>query len=139
MSCVRTEYCTRGHLMSQSRKVHPNGDTYCSFCKNERMRKFRKNFLDRMAVYQRISNLRRHYGIKISEYDKILKRQNGKCVICEGEPGLRRLHVDHDHMTGKVRGLLCHSCNTAIGLLKENNKIIIKIGEYLGLSKKKRK
>ncbi len=45
--------------------------------------------------------------------------QNGGCAIC-GQPQERRLHVDHDHKTGRIRGLLCGSCNRAIGLLKES-------------------
>lgn len=62
-------------------------------------------------------NRLRVYGITIKQYEEMLKRQGGCCAICGGinENG-RRLAVDHDHETGKNRGLLCDKCNLAIGL-----------------------
>src|SRR5437899_4206973 len=50
-------------------------------------------------------------GIPQEEYDERLAAQGGGCAICGNAPKTRRLHVDHDHKTGKVRGLLCHRCN----------------------------
>ena len=50
-------------------------------------------------------------GIPLAEYDALLAAQGGGCAICGNPPKTRRLHVDHDHKTGKVRGLLCHRCN----------------------------
>jgi hypothetical protein len=44
-------------------------------------------------------------------YDRLLGEQGGVCAICGNPPKTRRLHIDHDHKTGKVRGLLCHRCN----------------------------
>ena len=55
------------------------------------------------------------YGITINEYDEMLVQQNGLCAICEGQSGtIKGFHVDHDHDTDQVRGLLCHSCNQAM-------------------------
>ena len=67
---------------------------------------------------------------------KVLGAQNGVCAICcdpKGhEPGCgNRLYVDHDHLTGRVRGLLCHYCNTGIGNLKDDPEIILAALNYV--------
>ena len=53
-------------------------------------------------------------GITDAAYEALLEQQGGHCAICSATPKTRRLHVDHDHATGKVRGLLCHRCNRAL-------------------------
>ena len=53
-------------------------------------------------------------GVTDAEYDRLLAAQGGGCAICGNPPKTRRLHVDHDHKTGRVRGLLCHRCNRAL-------------------------
>jgi Recombination endonuclease VII len=53
-------------------------------------------------------------GVSDNEYARLLEAQGGGCAICGAKPKTRRLHVDHDHKTGKVRGLLCHRCNRAL-------------------------
>ena len=81
-------------------------------------------------------NLRQSYGIDFEEYDRMLEEQNGVCAICgnpercihDGKP--RRLAVDHNHFTGKVRGLLCYRCNNRLGAL-ENRDFVEKATEYL--------
>lgn len=64
--------------------------------------------------------LKYRYGITMEEYSRLLAEQGGCCAICKGTPGHRRLDVDHDHVTGKVRGLLCHMCNTGIAKFRDN-------------------
>lgn len=51
------------------------------------------------------------YGLTREQYDAILEFQGGRCAICRNEPKTRRLAVDHDHVTGQIRGLLCMNCN----------------------------
>jgi len=53
-------------------------------------------------------------GVTDDEYALLLEAQDGGCAICGAKPKTRRLHVDHDHATGKVRGLLCHRCNRVL-------------------------
>jgi hypothetical protein len=53
-------------------------------------------------------------GVTDTEYARRLAEQDGHCAICPSTPKVRRLHVDHDHATGEVRGLLCHRCNRAL-------------------------
>jgi DNA-directed RNA polymerase subunit RPC12/RpoP len=61
------------------------------------------------------------YGITVRDYVRLLAAQDYKCGICGHEQTTQELDVDHDHTTGKVRGLLCRSCNRAIGLIGEAN------------------
>ncbi len=75
----------------------------------------------------------KRYGLTLEEYDVILAKQSHKCKICEiDETKLRiKLAVDHDHKTGKVRGLLCDKCNRGIGLLNEDIGTMSKAIIYL--------
>lgn len=65
---------------------------------------------------EREGYLRRKYGITLAEYDAMLEAQGGTCALCDSPPteGIS-LHVDHDHATGEIRGLLCFLCNNALG------------------------
>ena len=62
-------------------------------------------------TYQKVSSLYKKYGITEQQYLEMLARQLGVCAICQKPPKTRRLHVDHDHKTGRVRCLACHRCN----------------------------
>lgn len=81
--------------------------------------------------------LTRTYGITIDDYETMLKNQNNKCKICFG-PGFKMadhhdllLVVDHCHETGIIRGLLCHNCNRALGLLKDSIFNLLSAKDYL--------
>jgi predicted HNH restriction endonuclease len=73
-----------------------------------------KAYRDRNPELGRAKHLKRTYGMTTEEYDTMLNAQGGRCAICGESPLRRRLHVDHDHETGRVRGLLCSRCNTAL-------------------------
>jgi hypothetical protein len=83
--------------------------------------------------------LKHYYGITLVEYENLLVAQNGVCAICRQaetstDPKLnrpRRLAVDHCHTTGKIRGLLCLACNTAIGKLKDDPQLIERAAAYV--------
>ena len=82
------------------------------------------------------SNKRRlrkwNYGISTEEYELLINTQKNQCAICHNqERDGRSLGVDHCHKTGKIRGLLCFTCNAAIGLLKDNENILLSAIEYL--------
>ena len=62
-------------------------------------------------VKARAGHLRRKYGLTPQQYARMLKLQGGRCKLCHREPKTRRLDVDHDHQTKRVRGLLCFRCN----------------------------
>jgi len=96
----------------------------CKDCANKSSVEWKKKNPDRYAKALWRCRLQKEYGIDEEEYDKMFDRQNGVCAIC-GKPESRlhssgkvtKLCVDHDHDTGRVRGLLCHRCNTVIGML----------------------
>jgi hypothetical protein len=77
--------------------------------------------------------LKRKFGITIEDFDALLERQNGKCAICEVPHDLVKygLRVDHDHKTGKVRSLLCDTCNKGLGYFKDSSTLIQKAIDYL--------
>lgn len=82
----------------------------------------------------RANSYKTKYGITTNQYDEMLKQQNGVCKICgsaESKRGDHRLMVDHDHVTGEVRGLLCNPCNAAIGLLGDNISTLQNAINYL--------
>lgn len=78
--------------------------------------------------------MRYAYGISRAEYDAMLQAQGGVCAICKGpHRGVgKRLHVDHCHDTGAVRGLLCGNCNTFIGLAEHDPDRLRQAIAYLG-------
>lgn len=73
------------------------------------------------------------YRITTEDYNKMFQKQNGCCAICKVHTKelKRGLHIDHNHKTNEVRGLLCHRCNTALGLLDESIEILFECIEYL--------
>lgn len=81
--------------------------------------------------------LKRTYGISYDQYLEMLHEQGHVCKLCSGEGFLMAEHhklklvVDHCHRTGKVRGLLCHNCNRALGLLQDDPATILAAFEYL--------
>lgn len=80
------------------------------------------------------NNIRQRYGLSRSDYESMLQSQDGKCAICRSDnpgPWFRRFLVDHDHLTGCVRGLLCGTCNLAIGYLKDDPEMALKALLYL--------
>lgn len=88
---------------------------------------------------KRIKNRRREriYGISPEEYENILLKQNGKCAICKSDKSEfhNGLHIDHNHNTGKIRGLLCLKCNSAIGKFKDSIEILQEAIKYLETNK----
>jgi hypothetical protein len=77
--------------------------------------------------------LKTRYKISLDDYQNLLVGQNGLCAICKQPPNPgKHLAVDHDHTTGKIRGLLCNSCNLALGMLKDNKDTIQSALDYLG-------
>lgn len=107
-------------------------------CRTAAIKNHRKNVED--PGYRKVERVRRlfhKFRITQEEYDAILKAQKGKCAICKRPPHdyrkgvLLPLSVDHDHKTGKVRGLLCKRCNTAIGLLDDNLTLVKRAVVYL--------
>lgn len=81
----------------------------------------------------RNNRLLREYGITLEMFNDIFASQNHSCAICLSthSGNGRGFHIDHDHLTGNVRGILCHHCNTMIGLAKDNKEILSNAINYL--------
>lgn len=101
--------------------TNPSGRmrSYCGPCTTEWFREYR--WLSK-------------YGITAAQYEQMLAEQGGKCAICgtkEEGRGYEWLHVDHDHATGAVRGLLCALCNFGLGKFKDNPDWLRRAAEYV--------
>lgn len=93
---------------------------YLEYCKIRR-----KGEKAQRSVYNRKHKLRARYGITNEQYDAALAECNGCCQICgETENPKRRLSIDHCHTTNENRGLLCQRCNTAIGMLIDDENLL---------------
>lgn len=79
----------------------------------------------------RNSRLKQMYGLSLDDYNQMFIAQGGVCAVCLNPPVKKRLSVDHDHQTGKVRGLLCASCNFGIGRFKDNADYLERAAMYL--------
>lgn len=83
-------------------------DVYvCKWCKN-------KDLDVGSRTWQRRIHLKNRYGITLEDYDAMLILQGGACGICKRLPNPKELYVDHDHVTGEIRGLLCNRCNVVL-------------------------
>lgn len=80
--------------------------------------------LDKFRVKKRFSR----YDLTPTEYESLLTAQDGGCAICGGQ---EKLVIDHDHATGKVRGLLCSQHNTGLGMFQDNPERLLKAINYL--------
>jgi hypothetical protein len=93
-------------------EAHQAANYICKWCKPVKVRNGAHGCAD--PEYQRDWHLAKRYGISSVEYDAMLEEQCGVCAICGKPPKKNRLHVDHDHDTGRIRGLLCVACNSKL-------------------------
>ena len=118
---MKKTHCKRGHPRTPD-NVYKSGR--CKSCK-ARVRDQRK------------FNLKHNYGLSLEAYEKMLTNQNGLCAICKRPETatvngkIYHLAVDHNHETGKNRGLLCAACNIGIGKLKDDILIMESAIQYL--------
>lgn len=75
--------------------------------------------------------LRSKYGITEDIFQAMLTKQNGACAICHRKSGKTPLHVDHNHSTRKVRGLLCHQCNWYLGVIERGTRVLERLQAYV--------
>lgn len=100
----------------------------------ERVRRSEEKYLAskpfRVQWRDRLRTLRRH-GVDQDWYRNQLAFQRGLCAICHGPATVKGFSIDHCHTTGRVRGLLCSPCNTAIGLLQDDPPLLRAAADYL--------
>lgn len=99
--------------------------TYCKPCHNERMREISERLYGGHANFLRI----RRYGIDTETFLGMISDQNGTCALCLKKPAK---HLDHDHASGKIRAILCFSCNRGLGKFEDNPIVMRRAVAYLG-------
>lgn len=153
MKLLEAKTCSKCRVskpLSEFWKDNRPGRSYmarCKACKHAAVTQYRKNNpgLDRRRYWanrdsERERHLVRKYGITLAVYATMLDAQNGRCAICKRpEPADKLFDVDHDHITGVVRGLLCTSCNRMIGHAGDNCETLRAAADYLELSRKSRR
>lgn len=78
--------------------------------------------------------IKKNYGITPEEYYDMLDEQEGRCKMCNthiDDLPIHNLYVDHCYTTGRIRGLLCNSCNTGLGMFRDRQDLLLKAKEYL--------
>lgn len=120
--------CKQTKPFTEFYKAKERKDGYRNYCKdcgriahNESYHRNKNGgWSDKSVEDMRRNNIRARYGLTVEQYEAIVSQD--KCEICK-EPGVQ-LHLDHCHVTGKVRGGLCHRCNTGLGLLQDSPDIL---------------
>ena len=104
-------------------------DYVCTKCRTKYVQQLRKKNPDKRRNYELLSR----HGISLDEYNKLLNTQLNKCAICRRPASMFKdsLHVDHNHKTGIIRGLICYGCNRYLGQIKDDVSILKKAISYL--------
>lgn len=108
----------------------------CKGCRRLLIRSWRADHPEKTRYSDRKSNLQKLYGMTLEEYNQLLLAQGGVCAICKGPPsgaGSKNgsFHVDHCHKTRKIRGLLCSKCNSGLGYLQDDLRLVEAAAGYL--------
>jgi len=133
-----TKVCTTCKVEKNINEFYLRGGNYSpnsrkSKCKECDKKRVAETYWKDPSVYQN-NHLKRNYGITLNEYNQMLVEQGHRCKTCgTTEPGGKhgKFMVDHSHNTGEIRGLLCKSCNIALGEVGDNINTLQKMIEYL--------
>ena len=126
--------CRRGHNAGYL----PDG--HCKECRRQyeradparalrRQKRWRERNPEKERARQLRCDLKRAYGLTVDQYNRMLAEQGGVCALCRApettprKGTVMRLAVDHDHVTGIIRGLLCNRCNRVIGMFKDSTDL----------------
>jgi len=142
----RTKICSRcqaekpAEAFQRNKRMKTGLSTYCRECSAEVSRTYRAEHPEKFAGYEatRVRTTEQRWAAKLwityrirpAEYYRMLEQQLGRCAVCY-EPAEGKLNVDHDHETGKVRGLLCLNCNLMLGHARDNAATLAAAITYL--------
>ena len=134
--CPRCDIWLLHELFSKNKAQADGLHNYCKQCDSDYQKQKRRERDPELRKRQdRNCHLKQNHGMTESDYEKLLEKQKGSCAICGSVTSRTActdyLLIDHCHTTDKIRGLLCHPCNTAIGLLKDDPGIMLKAAEYV--------
>lgn len=126
-------------------KSYTNGprggkSSHCKTCNNDRSKKWAQKNKQRVTINARKRHLMTKFGITLEDYNTMLERQGHKCFTCGcgvDSPRVKQKNfcVDHDHKTGKVRKILCDSCNLILGNANDSISLLEKCIKYLEMHK----
>lgn len=147
MIAVKTKVCTKCGETKEHGEYHKQSKSrdglkpWCKTCSNSFSGKYYKENKSKVLKQARVrylqhgrnKDLRSKYGISSTCYEKMWQDQGCKCAICgrEREEDERHFPVDHCHDTGKVRAILCGSCNRGIGMLQDDPEVVQSAADYL--------
>ncbi len=122
-SCKKTKHVTEFH---HNKRSHDGLQSNCKDCNCTKTRQ-------RDPEYWRAQNWKRKFGITPEQYNSLLAEQNHRCAICEKHESefKTKLAVDHDHDTGRIRGLLCNYCNRRVVGRHRNGDLLRKMADYV--------
>ena len=136
--------CDQNMGLSYFYTVNGRPSTYCKLCQRSYSNTYRKNNKEKANLSTNAwlkENKEWHFkqkqcskfGISVEQYNEILLRQDFKCAICSKHRNEFKISfaIDHCHLTGKIRGLLCKNCNLLLGHAKDNPEILHKSIKYL--------
>lgn len=124
-----------------SNKKNRDGITsVCKQCSDAYTKEWSKNNKEKYNVIQKRSRLFRYYGVTLEWFYTTLEEQDFSCAVCGIEKCTtgREFSVDHCHKTGEVRGILCHSCNVALGHVGDSVERLTQLIAYLDRHKEER-
>src|SRR5882724_12058950 len=120
MPKTKEQLARRAMALKKHRKLHP--EKWIEWRKKDYLK-----HKDKYIENERKQRLQKNFGLSIEQYDEMFLKQGGLCHICHlpetsknSRKEIKKLAVDHNHITGKIRGLLCAKCNQAIGLLGDS-------------------
>lgn len=137
---IKCSKCKEIKDLTHFNKNENGTQSYCKVCQNaysrawfhnnrERAERLHKTYRDANPSKRREGVLKYKYGINLDDYQKLSEQYNNLCAICN-KPETKKykgqivdLSVDHNHITGEIRGLLCNACNVGIGLLESDKGI----------------
>ncbi len=132
-SCLEIKDRSEFRYRKKRNKVDYYYQSMCKVCERKRAKELW--YLNHDTNKEKLRSKIRTIMYKITEeqYQDMLLLQNNSCAICGAHTagGKGSWHVDHNHTTNKVRGLLCHKCNTGLGLFSDNPDLLTKAREYL--------
>ena len=131
---MKKTHCKNGHLRT-SENVRPWGNCIpCQVVYNAaRLKAMKKENPEKYQSQHIVGRKLRRYKMTPESYDEIFDKQKGLCLICETPlvKHARGTHIDHNHETDEIRGLLCEFCNIGLGMFRESVQILHKASDYL--------
>lgn len=119
--CMRCQEILPVDAFGPNRAREDGLQEYCRPCK--------RSYANALYARTRAQTLHR-YGLTLEDFDRMFAEQDGRCAACDGRSE-KRLHIDHDHSTGRIRGLLCENCNLGIGKFKDDPERLESAARYL--------